>query len=857
MSGLRRLPAILLLSGAALAAPAAAAVAPELPDAVVDLRTVAGLALVEGEWRYREARIVETDHRFPGPDLRPSGPPNRTWDLEPRADAADFEVSGWEAVAADTLEARRSGGRLSAGWYRLDLTLPARLGDLEVEGSTVVFEIVVDDYAEVWVDGRLPVVLGQSGGPLVAGFNAPNRVVLTTDARPGQRHRVAVLGVNGPLSAPPGNYVWVRSATLDLYRPGRWAAAQPVPTEIERRDPAAARLLPAELVIERLASGFIFTEGPVWVEEGGYLLFSDPNRNVVYRFDPVAGETSIYRTKSGYAGADMALYRQPGSNGLAVDPQGRLILAEHGNRRITRLERNGTLTVLADRYQGRRLNSPNDVVLRSDGALVFSDPPFGLPRFHDDERRELEITGVYCLRDGELSLVTDELAGPNGVAFSPDERSLYVANWDPGRKVLMRYELGADCSVGGRAELFDMTAAPGEEALDGVEVDAEGNLWVSGPGGLWLLSADGRHLATVRGPELPANMAWGDADRRTLYLTARSGLYRLRLPVGGPARAGAAPAPAGPAGGPRVVRLDPRFDELAPPGVTVERVADGFTWVEGPAWDPRSGELLFSDIPRNAVYAWRPGAGTRLFLERSGYSGARPFGGREPGSNGLAFDPRGRLVLCEHGNRRISRLEPDGSRTVLVDRYQGRRLNSPNDLLFTAAGDLLFTDPPFGLPGGFDDPERELPFSGVYRLATDGTLTLLTDALPAPNGLALSPDGRTLYVSNADRERAVWMAFPVLSEGGLGEGRLFFDGTAFAAAAPGAPDGLEADRDGNLFAAGPGGVFVFTPDGAHLGSFELGVPTSNVGWGEDGSVLFVTADTAVYRVALATRGAGY
>lgn len=307
----------------------------------------------------------------------------------------------------------------------------------------------------------------------------------------------------------------------------------------------------------------------------------------------------------------------------------------------------------------------------------------------------------------------------------------------------------------------------------------------------------------------------------------------------------------------RVVRTDPRLERLLPKSVTLERIAEGYAWVEGPVWHRKEHYLLFADIPNNAVYQWREGDGTRLFLETSGYTGRKPFEGREPGSNGLTFDSQGRLVLCEHGDRRVARLERNGRKTTLADRYEGKRLNSPNDLVFRSTGDLYFTDPPFGLPGTFEDPAKELPFSGVYRLSPGGALTLLTRELRAPNGIAFSPSERTLYVSNADRARAVWMAYEVLADGTLGAGRVFFDATAWAKNRKGAPDGMKVDREGHLFAVGPGGVHVFAPDGAHLGSIELDVPASNVAWGEDGSVLYVTADTAVYRIQTGTKGAGF
>jgi len=304
----------------------------------------------------------------------------------------------------------------------------------------------------------------------------------------------------------------------------------------------------------------------------------------------------------------------------------------------------------------------------------------------------------------------------------------------------------------------------------------------------------------------------------------------------------------------RVVRRDPRFDDLVPRGAALEKVAGGFGWADGPVWDAARGSLLVSDIPKNSVYEWRDGHGLHLFMHPSGYTGAARFAGREPGSHGLAFDADKRLVLCEHGDRRIARLEADGRKTTLADHYEGKRLNSPNDLVFAANGDLYFTDPPFGLPKGFEDPQRELAWSGVYRLTPGGRLTLLTRELKAPNGIVLSPSGRTLYVSNSDRNHPVWVAYDLEPDGALGGGRIFFDAGAWTRTKKGTPDGMKADAAGNLFAAGPGGVHVFAPDGVHLGSLELDVPASNVAWGGDGSTLYVTASSAIYRIGLTTRG---
>lgn len=518
---------------------------PPRPDAVIDLMSAAAVSEIRGRWSYVDAEIIEVDHRAPGADLKASGAPTRTHDLRPRPDMPDFNAAAWVDIAPERLMDRRTTGKLAFGWYRLRFTVPERFGKIASAGAEIAFEIVVDDYAEIWVNGRLRTVPGQAGGALVAGWNTPNRVLLTGAAQPGESFDLCVLAANGPLSAPPDNFCWIRSATLDVVQRGGAPRFESVPLEVLRADPRLDEIVPPGARLEKLAGGFDFIEGPVWIPDGpGYLLFSEPNRNLILRWAPESG-TSIYRTKSGYAGVDIGEYGQPGSNGLALDREGRLTICEHGNRRVTRLEPNGVLTVLAERYDGRRLNSPNDCVYRSDGTLLFTDPAFGLPKWAEDPRRELPITGVYALRDGIVTLISDELSGPNGLAFSPDERFLYVGNWDEKRKVVMRYELTPACAVVGRSVFFDLTDAPGEEAIDGVKVDARGNVYISGPGGVWIVAADGRHLGTLRGPELPANFNFGDADGKTLYLTARHGLYRLRLAVAGARSSPLGAAPAG------------------------------------------------------------------------------------------------------------------------------------------------------------------------------------------------------------------------------------------------------------------------------------------------------------------------
>jgi len=306
----------------------------------------------------------------------------------------------------------------------------------------------------------------------------------------------------------------------------------------------------------------------------------------------------------------------------------------------------------------------------------------------------------------------------------------------------------------------------------------------------------------------------------------------------------------------RILREDLRIDELIPREAAIEVLASGFEWSEGPVWVARGGFLLFSDIPRNLIMRWKEGEGEglSLFMKPSGYTGVAPYG-REPGSNGLTLDRRGRLVCCEHGDRRISQMEWNGGKQTIVDQYQGKRLNSPNDLVFRSNGDLYFTDPPYGLPGNFDDPRRELAFCGVYRVAADGEVTLLTRDLARPNGIAFSPDESLLYVAQSDAARPVIMAYPLLEDGTLGEGHVFYDAGPLADEARGLPDGMKVDRRGNVFATGPGGVLVLAPDGRLLGRIETEQLTSNCCWGDDDTVLYITADSYLCRIRTTTRGA--
>lgn len=305
-------------------------------------------------------------------------------------------------------------------------------------------------------------------------------------------------------------------------------------------------------------------------------------------------------------------------------------------------------------------------------------------------------------------------------------------------------------------------------------------------------------------------------------------------------------------------RFDEEFDELVGKDANLKVIASGFDWTEGPVWVPQTGgqpgHLLFSDIPRNSVYKWTEGVGAALFLKPSGYTGVADYGG-EPGCNGLLLDSQGRLVSCEHGDRRVSVLTAGGGKRTLVDNYRGKRLNSPNDAVFHSSGDLYFTDPPYGLPNRWEDPLRELDFCGVYRLSPHGELTLLTDQMTRPNGIGLSPDEKTLYVAQSDPEAAVWMSYPVQDDGTLGDGKLFYDATESVGKLPGLPDGMAVSEQGHLFATGPGGVYVLHPDGRLLGRISTGERTANCTFGgEDGSVLYITADMYLCRIQTKTRG---
>ena len=304
----------------------------------------------------------------------------------------------------------------------------------------------------------------------------------------------------------------------------------------------------------------------------------------------------------------------------------------------------------------------------------------------------------------------------------------------------------------------------------------------------------------------------------------------------------------------KIERFEPACDEALPRDAEIEILAEGFAWTEGPVWVSADQSLLFSDIPNNRIHRWHDVDGLSVFLEPSGYTAAEPFNGPEPGSNGLTLDRNGRLVMCCHGDRAIKRREPDGRIDVLATHYEGLRLNSPNDLAYHSGGDLYFTDPAYGLPGGFDDPAREMDWCGVFRLTPEGDVLLATDALTRPNGLAFSPDERLLYIGQSDRSAPIWRAFEVRDDGQLGSHTVFFDATEWIGKLPGSPDGMTVDTEGRVWATGPGGVQLISPAGNLLARINTGERTSNCTFGDEGHTLYMTVDSYLCRIRTSATG---
>ncbi|TAK39537.1 MAG: SMP-30/gluconolactonase/LRE family protein [Saprospiraceae bacterium] len=314
-----------------------------------------------------------------------------------------------------------------------------------------------------------------------------------------------------------------------------------------------------------------------------------------------------------------------------------------------------------------------------------------------------------------------------------------------------------------------------------------------------------------------------------------------------------APRPTYPSTG-TIERLSPALNDILADSAKIEILAEGYQWTEGPVWVAGGEYLLFSDVPANQIIKWKEGQGASLYLTPSGYTGDTTQ--HREGSNGLLLDDAGHLVLCQHGDRRMALMdapvsEPKPAFTTLTGQWKSKRFNSPNDACFDSHGNLYITDPPYGLPLQDKDPSREIPFQGVYRLHTNGTMELLIDSLSRPNGIALSPDEKTLYISNSDPARAIWMAYDIQPDGTLANGRVFYDATANVTAEfTGLPDGMKVSPNGILFATGPSALYIFKPDGTLLGKIITGVPNSNCAFGNGGKALYITSNHSLTRVWL-------
>ena len=306
----------------------------------------------------------------------------------------------------------------------------------------------------------------------------------------------------------------------------------------------------------------------------------------------------------------------------------------------------------------------------------------------------------------------------------------------------------------------------------------------------------------------------------------------------------------------KIRRLSPALDAVMTENTPIEKIAGGFVWSEGPVWVKHGGYLVFSDVPANIMYRWTEKDGASVFLKPSGYDGPPTKIFREPGSNGLALDASGALLVCDHGNRAISKLDlTTRKKTILLDRYQGKRFNSPNDLAVARSGAIYFTDPPYGLEGLNASPVKEMAVNGVYLRRPDGSVAVLDDKLTFPNGLALTPDEKRLYVSVSDPDGPVIMVYDLGADGLPVKSSVFFDAMALhKAGGPGLPDGMCLDTDGRLYATGPGGVLVITPGGELIGVIETGRPVANCAFGEDGHTLFLTSDDILARLRLKTIG---
>jgi gluconolactonase len=302
-----------------------------------------------------------------------------------------------------------------------------------------------------------------------------------------------------------------------------------------------------------------------------------------------------------------------------------------------------------------------------------------------------------------------------------------------------------------------------------------------------------------------------------------------------------------------IERIDPELNSIIDAKAKVEVIADSFVWSEGPVWVDQYKMLLFSDVPKNTIYKWTEEKGLETYLTPSGFTGEKSLS-QEPGSNGLTLKD-GKLVMCQHGDRRIAMMDapldaPKPNFISIADNYNGKKFDSPNDVIIRSNGDVFFTDPPYGLPNHENDSTKEAPYQGVYKASADGKVTLLVDSLTKPNGIAFLPGEKTFIVANSDPDKAIWYAFDLGENDSVTNARIFYNATSFAKTEKGLPDGFKVDKQGNVFASGPGGIWIFNKDAKVIGKIKLTEATSNIALADDDKTLFATCDMYVIRVKL-------
>jgi gluconolactonase len=543
---------------------------------------------------------------------------------------------------------------------------------------------------------------------------------------------------------------------------------------------------------DQVSTGYVFLEGPDWSEPDQILVFADVLGSTIYRLSPPDTVSAI---------------RSPSSrtNGVRFDQNDQLVAAEHESRAITRMNAQGAVETIVDRYEGNRFNSPNDLAIRlSDGTIYFTDPPLGL----DSRPRELPFNGLFRISPG--GSVTAEWQGPegsqpNGLELSPDERTLYLS--DTTDAVIRAFDVDTDGSLGNE-RIFAYT----EAEPDGIAPDEDGNLFVATSAGVQVFAANGWLWGLIPMPERPTNLAFGGADRRTLYVTTITSLYAIAVQIPGTRWSRGTP--------------DGGANPLEGVGPAQAFGPSNYQFLEGPDWDRANGRLVFSDIPGNTVYEHRPPDQFAVLRANSNMT------------NGLFVEPSGSILMCEHGSRSLTRMGTDLQVTPVVEDFNGMRLNSPNDVTVRSDGTIYFSDPDYGLVG-----ENELGFHGVFRLTPQGALTAEWQApLDArPNGLVFSPDERELYVT--DSENGIVYRFQVAAGGAL------MGMAPFVNAMGGTPDGLAVDRDGNVYLASGIGIEVYAPDGTHWGNIPVPVAPSNLVFGgAEMRTLFITTPSQLYRV---------